>query len=264
MAGSPDSLLFRRMVLSFHGAPDSTESLEVVAHFARLFNSELFGLFVEDAGLIEWLSSPLSRHFSRGMSEPAAPSPETLSHEFSAAASVARQRLLDAGFALGLTTRFEKTSTGAAALVTKALEAGDLLAMIEPADPLARTSYPFAAFRRLVETSAAPVLFVPHGAVVRQGPILSIAAEQDTASRETVDRIVRMLNEELVLLPKADLEQPPANAARERLIVLSREALADDIGRYATRLSERGVPVLILGRPRPARARDEKRPRESP
>jgi hypothetical protein len=142
MPAGSDLMLFRRFVIALQGAPDSMEGLAIAARFAQLFRSELFGIFVEDAGLTEWSASPIARHFSRVSATSSSVSPEMLARDFSAAASIARRRLLQVATALGLTMRFEVNRMTAPSLDIDVLEPGDLLAVIEPADPMTRLSIP--------------------------------------------------------------------------------------------------------------------------
>ncbi len=98
---------FPRMIIGFRGTMESKEGLEIAAHYAKLFKSELCGIFVEDPDLVAWSAAPIARHFSRMSAAPSSISPEKLSQALLAAASIAQARLLHAAAALGLTARFE-------------------------------------------------------------------------------------------------------------------------------------------------------------
>lgn len=250
MPGSED-LHFRRVVIRLQGAAGSTRSLEIVARFAKLFGSGLSGIFLEDPSLIEWSASPMARHFSRVSAGPSSVSPETLSQDFAAAAAIAKKRLLRIAGALGLPLDFTVAAADWPAFGAAALQPSDLPAVVEPADPSARPSYPFAAILRAMTQADRPVLYVPHGAVERPGPIVSMLREDDEAGRAVAQHIARRTGEELVARTDAALSRPAADDVRERLIVLSRQAaLPSDAAALCALLSARRVPVFIVGAPR--------------
>lgn len=251
MPAASDLLLFRRMVIALQGAPGAIEDLAMAARFAQLFKSELLGIFVEDVSLIEWSASPIARHFSRVSAASSSVSPETLSRDFSAAASIARRRLLRVATTLGLTMRFEVNRVTAPSLDLDVLEPGDLLAVVEPADPMTRLSYPFTAVLRAIIETALPVLYIPHGAVERSGPIVSVIARQDEDDQQLVERIAQFLDEELIVPPNLDFSAPPAETSHERLIVMDRQApLLSDLTAFSAILAKRRVPALLIGLPR--------------
>lgn len=257
MPAGSDLMLFRRFVIASQGAPDSMEGLAIAARFAQLFRSELFGIFVEDAGLIEWSASPIARHFSRVSATSSSVSPEMLSRDFSAAASIARRRLLQVATTLGLTMRFEVNRMTAPSLDLEVLEPGDLLAVIEPADPMTRLSYPFTAVLRAIMEAPLPV--IPHGAVERSGPIVSVIARQDEDDRQFVERIAQFLDEELIVPPNLDFFAPRAETSHERLIVINRQApLLNNLTAFTAMLTNRKVPALLIGVPRRCPRKDPK------
>ena len=56
---------FRRIVIGFQDAGGSHAGLEAAVQFARALETELLGIFVEDASLLEWSSARLARELRR-------------------------------------------------------------------------------------------------------------------------------------------------------------------------------------------------------
>jgi hypothetical protein len=206
----------------------------------------------------------MARHYSRGSARPASVTPEMLTRDFTAAAAVARARLLNVARSLGLTMHFEVSRTGSALIDPDRLEPGDLLAVIEPADPLARSSHPFAALRARIAAANGPVLYVPHGAASRKGPVLSIAGDADRNDLELVEQMVRAFGDDIVLASEADLPRLKAETARERMIILRRGArILSDSAAFSALVTARRVPALIVGHPAGRSAEEESGPREA-
>lgn len=234
---------FRRVVIGFQDASGSHAGLETAVQLARALAGELLGVFVEDAALMEWSSVRPMREQSAAPRAPAAVTPERLAADFATAAAMVRGRLSRLAQAAGIALRFEVARARAGSLDFAGGEPGDLLALLEPADRMARLSYPFAALRRAVEESAAPVLYLPHGARRRGGPVLSVAPAAE--GHGVAAAVAEALGEPLVTL------DPPFDPAavdralagmRESLLVLGRPG-ADGFALAGQRL----VPVLISG-----------------
>lgn len=248
MTESSDITIFRRMVIGLLVTPDSRESLAIAADFARRFNSELLAVFHEDIRLIEWCASQRVRHHSRTASGARTVSPERMLQDFSAAAAVARSRLLKLAQSLGLDMRFEVSRGEGGPFDPGAIEPGDLLAVIEPADPLARLSHPFASVLQRIAAASAPVLYVPHGAAPRAGPVISELHGENGNERQMVERIVRILGEELITAPDADPMRLISQPARERLIVMSRRSpIFADMSAFTALVTARRAPILVVG-----------------
>lgn len=241
---------FRRMVISFHDATTWTADLRVAARLAQRFGSDLCGIFIEDASSIEWAASPLGRHFSRDYGVPLPQSADKLARNVSAVASIARRRLVKVAADLGLMADFVMAH---ASLQTnlRAPQQGDLITVIELGDPLARLSYPFVGILRMVEAARAPVLYVPHGAVERAGPVLAAVEAGERRIELIAHSVARLLGEELIRVPALDYSTLVDTRPGERLLILSRRlAFGEKAGPLTEALMERKVPLLIIGAPK--------------
>lgn len=244
MAEDSEILVFRRVVIGFQGSSDSRKSLEIAAELARRMKSELLGVFVEDPGLIDWCSARTVRHFSRIGG--AGASLQALQLDYSAAAALARSRLFSVARALGLDTHFEVIRAARGLADPQFNRPGDLLVVIEPDDPLARHSYPFAGMLQRAVDWNVPILYVPHDARIRQGPIVAIGAGDET--RRMAGDIARSLGEQAFLLPEGDFSQLPPEGRHEKLIVIDRQSpFVRELRNLARLLAERRVPALIVG-----------------
>lgn len=250
---SRTTILFRRVVIGFQAPPDSRASLEIAAGMARMLRSELAGIFLEDKEFLDWCAGGPVRHLSSFGAEAVAP--EALLREFSAAAALAQARLARVARALGLEARFE---TRRAELTDPGIAGPeDLLVVMEPASPSARHSHPFTGMLKRIAAISVPVLYVPHAAQSRSGPVIALAAGDGNEIAELAGHIARQFGEEYRVLDEADAERWLAGPAQERLIVIDRASpLLQDAGAFAALTARRKVPVLIAGSSRSATQED--------
>ena len=254
---------FSRLVIGFHDATSSPSGLEAAVGFARAMESQLVGVFVEDTPLLEWSSSPLSRHATTLAGRSAAVTPDSLAAEFATAARIVRQRLSRVAGALGVSIDFRVERASAASLSFAATTGPrDLLIVVEPADPMARLCYPFAELVRAIEASSAPVLYMPHGALQRRGPVVSIGPRPDGESSRIAAEVADRIGESLISVGGAgapwtaplnlqDVEHALAGVA-ERLVVLGRpEPTSSEPSLFAAIAARRLVPTLVVGAGRP-------------
>jgi hypothetical protein len=245
-----DASLFRRIIVGFPGPAGSSSDLEAVARFARHFNSQLIGRFLEDTGVLAWASLGGSRHFSRGSTGSENASQEDLSRAFSEAAAVARARLARAAASLGLAAQFEVRRDLSPSTYLENQDEQDLNALIEPFDPFERMSYPFAGALAAVAKSSSPVLYVPRGTLNRAGPVLALVEQEDRANLDLAARVAAALGAKMQHLTTAVPAPALPENFKERLIVLSRGLLSAHGARsLAGLLAQRRVPGLIVGPP---------------
>lgn len=267
--------MFRRVVIGFRDTCESSSSLEATARFAQLIETELLGVFIEDTELMEWSGSPLMRQFTSISRPPVPASPARLAEEFSAAADMMRRRFARAAATLGVRARFQIERSSAATLEIKGAGPEDLLVVVEPADPMARLSYPFTTVLEAVAKSQAPVLYMPNQVRQRTGPVVSVFRDADDQGHRIAADLASRLGEDMIDIRFSEDELPQAEAAakaasgrapasvehirhaldgvRECLIVFSRQVLGDhDPSLFVLLAAERRVPLLIVGAGPPA------------
>lgn len=250
-ATQPVAPAFRRIVIGFQDAGGSHAGLEAAVQFARALETELLGIFVEDASLLEWSSARLARELSGTARPPVAMTPERLAADFAAAAMIVRRRLSRIAEGAGLSVRFQVARSRSDSLDFVGAEPDDLLVVVEPADRMARLSHPFAGILRAVAASSAPVLYVPHGVQQRRGPVVLVATAPDDASHRIAAAVAAAIGEPVIGLDgplnPGDLDRALAGV-RERLLVLGRAALADGgAAAIAAVAAQRQVPTLVVG-----------------
>ena len=260
--------LFRRLVLGFHDATCALPDLEAAIAFAQALESELLGVFVEDSPALEWSSAPLSRHLARRSGAAVAVTPDRLTAELATSAATMRQRLMQAAAAHGVRAGFQVERVSAAALQLAGAQAADLLAVLEPADPMARLSYPFAGILRAVAAGATPVLYLPHGSRRRRGPVATLGpgpgpeGEGHRIAAAIAQRIgapLISLGERMKTGPEAPALSLPAleralAGIDESLLVLDRPALPPPAAALLEEIAaRRRVPLLVAGSADPDR-----------
>jgi hypothetical protein len=245
MTGQSGAVAFRRVVIRFCDTFGSVSSLEVAAGFARTLRSELVGIFIEDEGLMEWSSSPLARQIPMAASSGTSAPSTGRGQEMTAAVMNVRRRFTHAATALGLHTSFEVERASAASLESAGAAQDDLLVVIEPADPLARQSYPFTAILEAVVRYAGPVLYVPRN--VRRLPISAVTLAKDAS--EEVQENVRAIAAQLgVKAIEVDQIREARSQRGEILIAFDRRNFEGERDfRFAAIAAERGAPALVLG-----------------
>ncbi|MEW5423819.1 hypothetical protein [Amorphus sp. 3PC139-8] len=242
--------IFRRTVIGLRDPSEAPTSLEIAVRFAHSVDSELVGIFVEDAELFEWSDSATIRHVSVRQAETAPR--RHLADEFSEAAAVARGRLFAIESRLGIRVGFSIERAAAASLDLPGIEPSDLLVVLEPANPMARRSYPFSAIVNAVARTDLSVLFVPSNVAERSGPVMGIVGGRHTRAAELTGAVAHALATKSVLvLPQPDAPDAPPDVlgtGTERLIVLERGRFPHETSEtFVTLASERRVPILLIG-----------------
>ncbi|GAB4477526.1 MAG: hypothetical protein OHK0044_23980 [Burkholderiaceae bacterium] len=266
-------IAFRRVVLNLAAGEAPAPALEAAAVLARWLDAELFACFVENSALYEYARLPFAREIGLGAAwRPLEPG--RLLDDYVAAAAAVQRRLRAIAARTGVPCEFEILRGDPAEWVARAA-AGDLLALLEPADPFARWMPP-----RTVP--AAGHLILPRQLRRVRGPVVVVATRPDETAQAVATQIAAAAGVELIALeatrdaarvlpanarrvrcaPTARAAAAALQAAREGLIVVARsivagraaappgsppgpseEAAAADWIQLA---AERGVPLLVV------------------
>lgn len=239
------AIAFRRVVIRFCDTFGSATSLEVAAGFARTLQSELVGIFIEDEELMEWSSSRFSTRVP--VSSPAPPEVPASGgrQEATAAAMNVRRRFVRVATSLGVRMRFEVERASAASLESAGAGQDDLLVVIEPADPLARQSYPFTSILEAVVRYPGPVLYVPRNVRPLSTSKVALAENASNAVGEIARDIAAKLGAKVISLD--DIGHIQARRG-EHLIVFDRQAFQSKRDfQFATIAAEHAAPALMVG-----------------
>ncbi len=255
---------FKRMVLGLHqGAPRRATALAV--EFAQLFDIELLGLFIEDAGLRHLAGMPFAREISSLGGGWRRIEPARATRELDLAAGSAERQFVEAARALER-RQFEIVRACAAEALAAALRAGDIVAIGAPVAAAERAAEPFASLLEAAFGSSAAVMLAPARLARSAGPIVAIAAGPDDPSIAAAAAIAEAAGEQLVVvdlargaaeewlaarreaalrLAFADDALPRAlQSLKERLAVVSRGVVGNRIALAIA--ASRGVPALSV------------------
>ena len=262
---------FRRLVLGLQpGAPN--RAAELAVEFARLFDVELLGLFIDDLALRRLAALPEARAIG------AAAGWRRLEQALNfadAAAESAGRRFAAASRGVAR-SRFEVVRGGAAQALAAISRAEDIVVIVPPAAAADRAAEPFASLLDAAFGSAAAVMLAPARVVRAAGVVVAIAASPDDPSLEAARAIAEAAGEPLVVVDVRSvsgdalrierkrqageairrIDEGPLDYAAEaaphalrglteRLTVVSRGAIRNDV---ALKIAlARGAPVLSLG-----------------
>lgn len=126
-----------------------------------------------------------------------------------------------------------------------------LLILVQPADPLARQSHPFAGLRHAGLLARAPIVFAPSWRLAESNGILVLAAADDDPAIGLADQMGQSVGEpvERSGASRLDALDPAWVSRRARpptLIVKTRDAEVDDPASVSRNILRLRVPVLLI------------------
>ncbi len=273
---------FRRVVLGLQpGVPSSATELAV--ELASLLDLELIGLFIDDVALRHCAAMPAARAIS---ALGAAWNSLEFAHEpgeADYAAEIAGRRFAVASERLER-RRFEIVRGAAARALTTISRPEDILVIVPPAAAADRVAEPFASLLEAAFASPAAVMLTPRRIAHAAGSIVAIAAAPDDSSVDVAGAIAAATGESHLVIDmrlagsetlRVELRNGMENHSlgpirsgpvdylaeaapyalhglKERLTVLSRGAISNDLALAIALV--RGAPVLSidLGKGEPA------------
>lgn len=237
-------LLYARVVASFPAdAPPG--AVEAVVELARRLGAELQAVLLEDLATVSEMPSlraidprdAVWREVQRA----------ELLHELETAAAALRRRL-EAARAAGVPAQLAVGRAAPRAVVQQHAQAGDLLVVSEPADPLARWVQPFAGLLDAALAAPAPVLYLPHRGARNSGPVVAVGGG---VAAELARKLAPTLGAAL-LEPEAGTADsalaallPHLRERRVRLVVCERDALGPDPQRSLQQAGDLRIAVLL-------------------
>jgi hypothetical protein len=266
---------FKRMLLSLPGSAADYETVGVTVKLAELLEVGLVGLFAEDRSLIGVASMPCVREFRMlgGGWQPMELG--QLAEELDRATARARRLFSEVARQSGATVRFQVAREPIADAIQTLATAEDIVVVIEPRHPIERVSEQFirsidAAFR-----ASAAVMIVPSRVTRSSGPIAAVVSGPYDPCIATAAALAASADETLVVVGSATtidavaassdtglsdrrielvaVGRDPIDASvligelqkiGERLIVISRQTLADD--KIPALASSRSVPIMVI------------------
>jgi len=260
---------FERMVIGLPQGTGSQSGIRTAADLAEFLNIELLGTFIADENLrtliglpgrelrmldLQWQPIDLTR----------------ISRDLEDITEFVRSRFIESVGDRTVKIGFDVVA--GAHILGSLIQAGDIVAIIEPAHPGERITQQFAGLLDTAFTTAAAILVVPRRVLRASGPVSAVANSSDDPSIRVALEISAAIKERLIIVsqpgirPSAEIidlarqlgvpvEQLTAGTAaiggtaaphqsKERLRVTSRVQQSGDPHRLFSALA--GVPLLIV------------------
>lgn len=240
-------VLYSRVVAGFaEDAPPDV--VDAVIDLARCLGAELQALLLEDALTLALAEMPAPRAFdTRAAAWRELPRAQLLQAMELAAAVL--QRRLETAQTSGVRAQFNVVRGGPATVLGSVTQAGDLLVLVEPADPMARWVQPFAGLLQTALGTTSALLYLPHRSRTRGGAVAGFGAAAPT--RELARRLAQALGVPLVTDLDAGRARsltellPQLRGRRLRVVVCDRSALAADARLALHEAGDERVAVLV-------------------
>jgi hypothetical protein len=247
--------LFRRLVVSL--APESDgRSADAAIEFARRLEAHLTLLVVQDELMLQAVALPFVNEIDLHSGAWRTIDADAVMRHWAGTTQQFVRRMTERLERAGIAgdVRVSRDAPGAA--LGAACEPGDLVLLIEPSDPLARIARPFVSDLAAALGGERDVLFAPHGASPRDGPIAALPGPSDRRCAAIASRIAELTGRRLMIIEPPQTAAPagaiqraldaaPA-PARESLIVMTRGAFGVEPAQAFALAAARGAPLLLL------------------
>jgi hypothetical protein len=242
-------LLYARVIAGF-SANVAPAAIDAVIDLARALGAEVQAVLLEDLVTLALAELPSPRAFDPRDAVWREVRRAELHRQMDLAASMLRRRLQTAQSA-GLRAQVNVERGGPVSVLGQYAQAGDLLVITEPADPMARWVQPFAGLLEAALATPAALLYLPHGGGRRRGPVAALGAG-------VAGRLARGLAQALGA-PLIEVEAQAAPAGEQglraalaplrerqvRVVVCERADLAPDAGRSLHEAADQRLTVLL-------------------
>jgi hypothetical protein len=203
---------FKRMLVRLPHSRQDYAAVAMTAELAALLGLDLVGTFFDESSLLRFAELPTTREFRAGGWHPL--DTNQLTRELAFAAREA-ERLFDE--AIGRhrpKASFAVEEGSPAKLISSAAGDADIIAIIEPKDPIERATHQFNELVAAAFRSTSSILLVPP--VVRRfsGPVVVVAADADDPSLTMALAIAVSARERIVIVPSQDASPAASMMAR--------------------------------------------------
>ena len=224
----------RRMLLRLPHNRQDYAAIMVISELAGLLGADLVGTYVEDLTVHELASFPNAREFRAGSWQPV--SARQLARDAALAAQDAERLFFKsaAGHRSNPLFRIAK----APALSQEAL-ADDIIAVIDPENPIERATHQFNQFVRTAFSSDASILLMPSRIRHASGPIIVFATDPNDPSVDTALDVAGPTGAGIILVAP-EMSNELRKKAQDRGVGLS-------LGQAAFRDEEILLPPVTTG-----------------
>jgi hypothetical protein len=217
---------FKRMVVGLPQGMGNQAAVQAAIDLAERLQIELLGAFIGDTTLLALAGFPAMREL-RALDQQWQPfDVERVARELECAAAMARRRFDENARLRTIKTAFDVLQ-GVDAIMSL-VEAGDILAVIEPSRPGETMTRQFAALLDAAFATAGSILAVPRRIARRRGPIMAVAGGASDPSIHIGLDIAAALRERLIVVIAPGMHLAPEIIAEaNRLAVVIEEMAAN-------------------------------------
>jgi len=165
---------FKRMVMALPADGPSDEAVAAATEIARVLQTELVGLFLEEEEVFDAVSLSITTELVAGIG-PRRISRSRLEQEYRRTAIRMERRIQDAAGRARLTCRFDRYRGTTAKALTVSVSMGDLVAVFEPPRPEARAAGGYRELQRAAAECKGSALLIPRRVRTVAGSIVVIA-----------------------------------------------------------------------------------------
>ena len=199
---------FRRMIIGLPHNPRDYPAVSTTVWLAKQLGIDLVGTLFEDAGLAQLADLPEAREFRASSWQPL--SAAQLTSDL-ARMSAEAQRMFSEIIAQHRTSGSFQLARGSAAETLLKAGANDILAIVDPKNPLERITRQFRELIDIIFQTAASVLIVPSSPPVASGQLVAAGSHASDPAIAAAISIAASAREPLTIIP---LEQSAQALAR--------------------------------------------------
>ncbi len=217
---------FKRMVVGLPHGMANQAAVQTAIDLAERLQIELLGAFIGDATLLALAGFPAMRELRVPDQQWQPFDVERIARELESAAAIARRRFDESVRPGTIKTAFDVLH-GVDAIMSL-IEAGDILAVIEPSHPGETMTRQFAGLLDAVFATTGSILAVPRRIARHQGPVMAQAIGPSDPSIHIGLDLAAALKERLIVVMPAGVQLSPATIAEAKRLGVAIEQLAPD------------------------------------
>ena len=203
---------FKRMLLRLPYSPQDYAAVAMTAELAALLGLDLVGTFFDESSLLRFAELPTTREFRAGGWYPL--DTDQLTRELALAAREAERLFQEAIGRHRPKASFAVEEGSPAKLISSMAGGGDIIAIIEPKNPIERATHQFNELVAAALRSTSSILLVPPVVRPFSGPVVVVAAGANDPSLTMALAIAVSARERVVIVPSQDASLGASMMAR--------------------------------------------------
>lgn len=191
---------YKRVVIGLNQSAPDRATLRSAAELAGLLRIDLFGLFIEDPGMMGFAGLPGAREYQVLGRRWQRLDPESMARQVDLCARSARRLIDETARGLGVASSFEIVRSAIGEAFDAVSSASDIVIIAAPRNPSQRAVAPFPQLLHAAFKSAATVFYVPPRIVRTRGPVAAVAMAPDDPSIGAATAIALAAKEGVVVI----------------------------------------------------------------